>query len=117
MKKTVILLFFLILLGGCGKSQPLDEDQMNFVGNWFELQGSSSITIFADGKASLYYQSEGTTLSMQTANVTVNRDELRIKFLFFGKTFTINQAPVYRDGMWSMILDDTEFVRKGEPEL
>ncbi|MCB1309627.1 MAG: hypothetical protein KDK30_15665 [Leptospiraceae bacterium] len=111
-KSFPILLLLILLLNHCGPGTPLTEDQAVYMGRW--TNGESFIQIYPEGRVDYRIVSERGTFSVNGAALTIEQSRMQLNVLGNEEIWIIDEAPVKRDGYWSMTIDNRDYSRPAE---
>jgi len=103
--KLVLLASLLVGLSGAltGCSQPLGEDQQEYVGVWKDT--NTTLTIRADGQ--LIYESQAGNVEKSVAMPirSISNSEIVTGSLFTEQSFSTEGSPSVRDGIVTLVVD------------
>ena len=112
--KLVLLTGLLVGLSGAlsGCSQPLGEDQQEYVGVWKDT--NMTLTIRADGQLVYESQAGGVEKSIAMPVRSISDSEIAAGSLFTEQTFSTEGPPSVRDGIVTLVVDG-QSLRKMNP--
>jgi len=107
MKKSYIVLFFLLVLTGCSK--PIPADKVSYIGQW----ESEHMYLLIDADGSINYERE-TLNGSSSINASIQEfvgDDFVVGFGFLNTTFEVDVPPYEYGGNWYLQVDGEELIR------
>lgn len=108
--KIRIILLSIFFLASC--SEPLPENQKEFVGLWKSIQ--TSLLITESGRLEYSSQKSSVSTSVSMPIKSISGTEIIAGFLFFESVFEINGAPKDHDGFLALVVDGEKLFKTDE---
>ncbi|HRQ65085.1 MAG TPA: hypothetical protein PKZ76_09520 [Xanthomonadaceae bacterium] len=107
LSRLLVLLFLLLVLGGCG--QPVPAERSDYVGEW--QNPAMYLLITQDGSVRYRRIRGGATTSIDGPLRGFDGDHFEVGIWPMVTTFEVTRPPHQRDGSWYMVVDGVELQR------
>ena len=109
-KRTSLIVLWLLLLVGCAK--PLPQDKLDYVGEWRSKE--MVLLILADGTVSYERLKNGGKVSINGPLQEFNGNDFAVGFGLLTTTFVVSEPPYQANGHWYMVVDGVRLQKQDE---